>query len=79
MSVFSGLWHRLHLFILHHEGDAHAFEFSLFIQVVLALAGAQVGRYLVITPVHSPGRIDFFGTLKVPLAGFSGFLVPMRV
>ena len=69
----------LHLFVLHHDGDSHSFEFALAFTVALGLAVATGSSYLVRPPSHPAGRLDASGPLKVPLAETPGFVQPIRV
>lgn len=69
----------VHLFALHHDGDSHAFELALTIQVALALlVSTPSGKHLAIAPAGRPGPLRARPRLKVPLALSPGFVAPIR-
>ena len=68
----------VHLFVLHHDGDSHSFEFALALSVALVLTAATGCCYLVTSQRHPAGRLAASGTLKVPLAATPGFVIPLR-
>jgi lysylphosphatidylglycerol synthetase-like protein (DUF2156 family) len=67
----------VHLFVLHHDGDSHSFEFALAFSIALVLAVAT-GASPVSPPPHPAGRLAASGTLKVPRAATPGFVMPLR-
>ncbi|CAN5804907.1 hypothetical protein BH23ACT12_BH23ACT12_17200 [soil metagenome] len=62
----------VHLFVLHADGDAHAFEIALTVQLGVVLAVALACERCLLAPAAATLRILPFRCLKVPRGALPG-------